>query len=282
VPSFLVRRGCRLALFAALALAPTLPAHALDLNGFFPAKGQTDIAISYTTESYDHFYRGTVKRPNPPFLGKVTNKTTTLWARHGLTDRLALIANLPYVDSSGDGTDHLSETSLQDLTAMLEFKAFESGSSVRNRVVVAVGGRTPASDYIGDSPVSIGDHSTDELFRLVYQLEAGRFYFSQQVGYDLRSGDVPDGYPVYTEAGYTVGRVTVNGFYQRYFADGGSDIGDPGFTFTGNKDELQRVGAKLFARVTRPVGVFVAGFTTLDGRNTGYTTGYSAGFTLGF
>ena len=40
-------------------------------------------------------------------------------------------------------------------------------------------------------------------------------------------------------------------------ADGGTDIGDPGFTFPSNKDETERVGAKVFARLTESIGAHV-------------------------
>jgi len=290
VPSHSARPGrlgrrSGLATFTALALwtlAGALPASALDMNGFFPAPGGLDLALSYSTESYDHFWRGNQKVQNPAFLGEVENWSSSLWARYGLTDRFCLVGNLNYVDSSSDGSARFSDSGIQDLTALVVFKALEGGSTVRHRLVVAGGGRTPLSGYEGDSPVSLGDASTDALLRLVYQIEAGGFYASQQVGYDLRGDDVPDGIPLYTEAGYTVGRVTVNGFYLRYLADGGSDIGDPGFTFPGNQDETERVGAKVFARATERLGLFVGGYTTLDGRNSGDLTGYSAGFTLGF
>jgi len=286
VHSHLLRRGFGLALCLTLTLVfclvCALPAHALDLNGFLAPQGHTDLALSYTVEKYDHFWRGTVKRPNPPFLGEVTNKTESLWFRYGITDRINLIGNAAYVDSSGDGTDHLSESGLQDLEALVAFRLFETGSSVRQSLLVAGGGRTPMSDYVGDGPVSIGDHSSDVLARLVYQVEAGRFYFSQQVGYDLRGSDVPDGYPLYTELGYGVGRVTFIGYYQQYYADGGSDIGDDAYTFPGNQDEFQRIGGKMFVRINQPLGVFVAAFKALDGRNSGDLAGTSVGLTLGF
>ncbi len=285
MPSDHFRRGLGFALcstlVAALALTCTPPAHALDLNGFLAPKGHTDLALSYTVEKYDHFWRGTVKRPNPPFLGEVTNKTESLWFRYGITDRVNLIGNVAYVDSSGDGSDHLSESGIQDLEALVAFRLFETGSSVRQTILVAGGGRTPLSDYVGDGPVSIGDHSSDFLARLVYQVQAGSFYFSQQVGYELRGSDVPDGYPLYTELGYGIGRVSLIGYYQQYYANGGSDIGDDGFTFPGNQDEFQRIGGKVFVRVNQPVGVFAAAFKALDGRNSGDITGYSVGFTLG-
>jgi hypothetical protein len=135
---------------------------------------------------------------------------------------------------------------------------------------------------VDNSPVDVGDGSSDVLFRLVYQFENGPFYFSQQVGYDIRGGDSPDGIPLYTEIGYTFGRVTATGYYLDYMADGGSDIGDPGFTFTGNKDETTRAGGKLYGRVNDRFGVSALVFTTLDGRNSGDASGWSVGGVFGF
>ena len=271
---------CILGFIAVGALA-AWPAVAQDLNGFFPARGQGDIALSYTTESYDHFWVGDTKVSDPG-VGETTTKSFALWLRYGLTDRLAVIANVPYVEATSDGLGGFEDSGLQDLSALLTFKALEGGSGNRHRLVVGVGGRTELSDYQANSPVSIGDGTTDVLLRAVYQFEHRGFYFAQQVGYDLRGGDAPDGIPLYTEAGFNRDRFTFNGFFLRYVARGGTDIGDPGFTFPSNKDETERIGAKVFARVTADFGVFVAGFTTLDGRNSGDATGFSLGTTYRF
>ncbi len=107
-------------------------------------------------------------------------------------------------------------------------------------------------------------------------------YASQQVGFDSRGDDVPDSFPLYTEAGYTFGRVTGSLFYSRLIADGGTDIGDPGFTFPSNQEEYSRAGGKVYVRVGPRVGASASAFTTLDGRNTGDTTGGSLGLVLRF
>ena len=273
--------GRRVLAFAALGVLTAWPAVAQDLNGFFPARGQGDFALSYTTESYDEFWVGTMKVSDPG-VGETTTKSFALWLRYGLTDRLAVVANVPYVEATSDGLGGFEDSGLQDLSAVLTFKALEGGSASRQRLVVGVGGRTELSDYQANSPVSIGDGTTDVLFRAVYQFEHRGFYFSQQIGYDLRGGDAPNGIPLYTEVGNTWGRFTLNGFYLRYIARGGTDIGDPGFTFPSNQDETERIGAKAFARVSDSFGVFVAGFTTLDGRNSGDATGFSLGTTYRF
>lgn len=266
-----------------LVLNPsTLPA--ADLNGFFPAPGETQLALSYSTESWDEFWRGSEKVSTPPALGKADIMSLSLWMRHGISERLALVGTLPYVDAEADGTAGFDESSLQDLTLLAKYRlaVLERARGVRHVFAVAGGIRTPASDYEANLPLDVGDGTTDTLFRFVYQLEQGRFFLSQEVGFDLRSEDAPDGFPVYTEVGFRTGRVSWIGSFSSLWADGGTDIGDPGFTFPSNQEEYQRVGAKLYARLGERFGVSAGGFTTLDGRNSGDATGFSAGLVARF
>lgn len=283
------RKACRssfgrlgLGVWVVLASA-ALPAGAADLNGFFAKAGEGDLALSLSTESYDHFWLGTRLTSVPP-VGKVTTKSASLWMRYAFTDRFQVVADLSYVDVDSNGTGGFADKGLQDVTAFAMYRLFESESAggVRQSLSVAAGIRTPLSNYVGDAPVSLGDAGTDGLLRLVYQVEVGSFYASQQIGFDARGDDPPNGFPLYTELGYTFGRATVGGFYIDYIADGGSDIGDPGFTFPGNQEELQRVGAKAYVRLTERIGASASGFKTLEGRNTGDTTGVSIGLVTHF
>lgn len=268
------------ACFAALALPTAAPA--LDLNGFLAAAGEGAAALSYSTESYDEFWAGDQKTSAPP-LGEVETTSVSLWLRWGFTDRLSVVANLPYVDADTNGPAGLHDSGIGDLEALGLFRVLETSSGgARHRLVAGVGVRTPVHNYVADAPVSLGDGSTDLLLRLVYQLEVGSFYLSQQVGFDSRGEGVPDTFPLFTEVGYTVGRVTGSASYSRLFADGGSDIGDPGFTFPGNQEEYSRLGAKVYGRFTEHFGGSLAGFSTLDGRNSGDTTGGSVGLVLNF
>jgi hypothetical protein len=254
-----------------------VPVVALDLDGFQPLRGKGDIAFSLSLDSYDGFWVGTT-RVEEPALGNVENTTFSLWGRHGITDRLAIIASLPHVDTEGDGTEKFSDSGLQDLAALLQYRLLTRESGRGRHTLAAAGGfRTPVANYNANAPVSVGDETTDVLARIVYLYQWGSNYFSQQIGYDIRSEDAPDGLPLATTIARNFGRVTGSLTYLRYFADGGTDIGDPGFTFPSNKEEYERVWAKVFARVNDSFGVSVAGFTTLDGRNTGDSSGLSAG-----
>lgn len=270
-----------LLLTAAGLVAGAAAAGAIDINGFQPQAGVGEVALSYSFESYDEFWVGEQKVSDPG-VGETEIRSLSLWGQYGLTDRLALVVNLPYIDADSDGLGGFGESGLQDLTVLAKYRFASLGSTARHSFTGAVGGRTPASSYEDNLPVDIGDGTTDLLLRLVYQLEAGSFYFSQQVGFDSRGGKAPDGFPLYTELGTTLGRVTLAASYLRYVADGGTDIGDPGFTFPSNQDETSRIGGKLYARLTDALGVSASAFTTLDGRNSGDTSGYSLGGVVRF
>ena len=65
-------------------------------------------------------------------------------------------------------------------------------------------------------------------------------------------------------------------------ANGGTDIGDSGFTFPSNQEEFQRVGLRVFGRFNDRFGLSGSYFTTLDGRNSAETEGFSVGTVFGF
>ncbi len=268
----------RVGLFAAIVavFVSSVPGSALDLNGFAPRRGEGAFALSYTAEGWDEFWVGKTKVSDPG-VGEADIASSSLWGRYGLTDRLALVGNLAYVDADSDGLAGFSQSSLQDLSVIAQLTLVERGGALRQRLLAGLGTRFAVGDYDENLPIDVGDGTTDVLTRLVWQLEGGRFYLSQQVGFDLRGGDAPDQFPFYTEVGFYAGKVTLIGFYQRLVADGGTDIGDPGFTFPSNKEEFQRLGGRIFVRFDRGFGISAGVFTTLDGRNTSDTTGFFFG-----
>lgn len=275
-----MRQVCRYIGFAVLILGfHGVSAGAMDLNGFLPAAGEGAAALSVTSEGYDEFWVGERKVSNPG-VGEVDIESLTLWGRYGFTDRLAVVANVPWVDAEGDGFGGFEDSGVSDLTALLLARLADFGGG--HTLIGGAGLRTDIGDYEANAPVSLGDGTTDGLFRLVYQYQQGAFYLSQQVGYDLRGGEAPDGFPLHTELGYTFARTTLNAFYTRYFADGGTDIGDPGFTFPSNQEEYERIGGKAYIRLGGGFGLAASAFTTLDGRNTGDATGVSIGVVTNF
>lgn len=274
IGSRLARLVCSLSV--AWVVAPPA-AQALDLNGFLPAPGETTLALSTTAESWDEFWVGT-RKVTDPGVGEADIRSLSLWGRYGFTDRLALVFNLPYVDAESDGLAGFEQSSVQDLSALLQYELLQRpAGALTFHLSAALGGRVPVEDYDANRPIDVGDGTSDVLTRVVAQLRGERFFVSQQIGFDLRGDDAPDQFPLYTEAGLTTGQLTWSAFLSVLLADGGTDIGDPGFTFPSNQEEFQRVGAKIYARLTPAFGLSAGGFTTLDGRNTAKATGFFLG-----
>lgn len=274
-------RAAALCSLAIAAGATVSPAAAMDLNGFLRQEGHGDVALSFTSESYDEFWVGSTKVSDPG-VGKVKTRSTSLWVAYGLTPKLTVVGTVPYVDADSDGLGGFHDEHLQDLSLMGLYRIGAFGQGIRHRFVGGLGFRTIASNYEANQPVDTGDGTADALARVVYQIEAGRFYASQQVGFDRRGGDAPDAFPLYTEAGMTWGPVTCTAFYSHLDAKEGTDIGDPGFTFPSNDDEYERVGAKVYGRVSDFFGVSGMWFTTLDGENVGDTAGFAVGINYSF
>jgi hypothetical protein len=275
------RRGLAALCGLAIAAAAAGPATAMDLNGFLRQEGRGDVSLSFTSESYDEFWVGSTKVSDPG-VGKVDTRSISLWVAYGLTPKLTLVGSLPFVNVDSDGLGGFHDRQLQDISMMGLYELGALGQSVRHRFVGGLGFRTIASNYEANLPVDIGDGTADGLARLVYQIEAGRFYASQQVGFDRRGGDAPDAFPLYTELGMTWGPITYTGFYSRLDAKEGTDIMDPGFTFPSNDDEYERAGAKLYGRISDFFGVSGMWFTTLDGENSGDSAGFSVGINYSF
>jgi hypothetical protein len=271
--------ACAIALVGAVCFDSAFGA---DLNGFLRERGHGTAALSFTSEGYDEFWVGDMKVEDPG-VGEVETRSISLWFAYGITDNLTLIGDVPWIDTEGDGAGEFEENGFQDLTLLLARRLGSVGSTVRSDFIGAIGARAPVASYEANSPVDIGDGSGDWLLRFVYQLNWRGFYFSQQIGYDLRgSNDAPDGVPLYTEVGQTWGPVTVSGFYSRHIANGGTDIGDPGFTFPSNGDEFKRAGAKVYGRIVDRFGLAGSYFTTIDGRNAGDASGGSLSAVLNF
>ena len=137
--------------------------------------------------------------------------------------------------------------------------------------------------YEPNRVVALGDETHDALFRFIYQLQSGVLdggYLSADLGYDNREDDTPDGMSLYGELGVTIGKFSPSLAVARTWADGGSDIGDPGFTFPGLGAEYLRVGAKVYYRVSSSLGLAVSGFATPDGRNVGQAVGTSTSLVI--
>lgn len=269
-------------------------------DGLMMSKGSICTVGLYAHESWDRYWEGTRRRDNPN-IGAVTTHSFRLMAAAGLTRRLNLMADLPYVWTNASAGTLRGFSGLQDVSLALKWRAVTANVPFGKVSAFAVGGfSTPMGNYVKDLlPVSIGFGSTTGSLRgiLHYKTGVGAFV-TAQAGYVRRSNiridrnsyftdrmvysrevfmpDVVDGS---VRAGYLNKHFQAEMILSRFTTLGGFDITRNNMPFPSNLMQATRVG---FNAVLRPA--FAKGFSlnagagyTTHGRNVGQSTMYYGG-----
>ena len=124
-------------------------------------------------DTWDQYWEGSLKRANGN-IGTVTTRTTTGTIGYGLTEKLTVLASLPYISTeASQGVLH-GESGRQDLTLMAKYRVVNAVIADRARLkLLAVGGAgLPTTDYTPDFlPMSIGLHSRSVTGRAAMHLQ---------------------------------------------------------------------------------------------------------------
>ena len=260
------------------------------VDGFFRAKGDLVVALSFGQEEFDDFYRGTDKTSLPAGLNEYKTESSSIFAAYGINENLEVVANIPYLAAEADALPVVAnppaqrQSGFQDIETYLKWRPWrKSNDGGEASLVTAVGAQIPLSDYEANQPVSIGDDSTNFGTRLgfMYQWYNG-LSANLQGGYIWKSDDVPDSYVISSRLGYGKKRFfgDVWGKYSK--ATDGTDIGQDGFSFPANRVEVSSMGVGLYYSVVESFGVTVKASRVLDGRNVGDGTTFSGGFVYSF
>lgn len=277
------------------------------IDGFMRGKGNTTAALSYAREQYDTYFVGGTATQNPN-LGLIVTRSATLFAATGLTDKLDVIINLPYIKADADQGYWQDQKGLQDGGLYLKYRPFtrQVGALGEASVIVAGGFSTPLSRYVADAPVAIGHHSTNLDGRVLAQFKSKHgLFLAAQAGYIYRSrvkldryavdiapeaqgyyyghqAQVPDALDYIAKIGYA-GVIYADAWLNRQAARGGTNIG-PGVPFPSNGVSYTRTGFSVFSQLPfyKAVGLGLGGSYTLNGKNVGQATRYSASVVYNF
>lgn len=283
---------------------PALRAQSL-VSGFMAGKGHGSFVVSGTTEYYNSVYLAPDKVQGVPVFREVRVNSVNLYGTYGITDKIDVIVSLPYIQSKGqaygttiDDLNNLypaqgfanTRQGLQDLTALLKFKSYsrEIGSSILDLLgVVSVS--TPVSDYQTNTGlgyiIAIGNHATKTTALGVAHLKtASGIFATGQVGYSLRTTDVPNALVGEAKLGYAGPKNYFEGYASFQESNGGTDITENGFdgTFTATRVNFIRIGASGYRPITNGFGLTLGISTYVAGSNIGKSTGGSAGITYNF
>ena len=158
-------------------------------DGLMMKRRQFCTLLQYSNSSWEEYWEGPTKRSNSN-LGTFTAQNVMLMSNYGITDRLNIMAALPYVWTTSDSYLR-GQRGLQDLSLWLKYQLWSrkwSGGS-EFKLHLTGGASTPVSNYAPDFlPLSIGLHSPTASLRSVINFtHRTGIYATAQAGHTWRS-----------------------------------------------------------------------------------------------
>lgn len=261
------------------------------VDGFPQGKGKLAVALSYTRENFDNFYLGEKKTPiSIRGLDNIITQSVNLYSAYGLTDKIDIILNLPYISAKSSRlaeNKKVREENIQNGAMVLEWRTLQKeGSKGVFSLTTAIGLSTPLSKYATNLIYGIGNQSShlNPSLLLQHKFSSGLF-INGQGGYSFRTNKVPDAALFAAKIGFAATRFYIDGYINNQTSTSGIDIGGPGFTperFPETRVNTTNIGASVYAPVVHTVGITLGGGKRLTGRNAGLPTWYTGGLVLQF
>ncbi len=282
-----------LSLVASLAKAQTVD------DAVMMSKKQWCNGLTYMHSSWNNYWEGTTKRENKN-LGTVTTQSVMFMSNYGITDKLNVLASVPYVwTNSSAGTLH-GMKGFQDIELDVKYELNQTkiGKGILSFIIVG-GFSTPLTNYENDFlPMSIGLGSTNLYGRLTADYQNGIFFATISSAYAWRSDVTIDRTAYYTDqivysdkvdmpnqlnsnlfVGIRKSNLTVQAQLLNMYTFGGFDIRKNDMPFVSNQMNMTSVGAhvKYFLPFVRNLEVIGGADFVVAGRNVGQAQTYTGG-----
>lgn len=292
-----------------LLAAPAPPAQAQTVEDGIMLERKTLFAGNlYAVERWDKYWEGTLERENGN-IGTVTTRTNSWFANYGVTDRLNVIAVVPYVWTRPSQGVLQSMQGFQDITLAGKYNFLRTSSPVGVLRAMAVGSAgIPLTDYTPDfQPLSIGSGSRRVSGRVTLNLQSRPGWFANaSTAYTWRAKvtldrpyyytdghlvlsnevDMPNVFDYVLSGGYLRHGLMATFAFSQQRTQGGGDIRRQDMPFVSNRMNFSKVGGMVMYTLPKLRGLAVQGaYTyTLDGRNVGRASTATAGllYTLPF
>ena len=273
-------------------------------DGLMMQKRQWCTLLQYTQSSWDEYWEGAGKRSNAN-LGTFTGQNIMLMTNYGISDRLNVMAGVPYVWTGSSDSYLQGQRGLQDLSVFLKYEIVKKALAGGEFKVQATGGASmPLTDYVPDFlPFSIGLQSKTASLRGILNFTHGSgLYITAQAGHSWRSRieidrdsylynyelqytnevPVPNVFDATGRLGFINRKVQAELNFDYFSGLSGDDIRYNDMPFPTNK--MRAATAGIFAKyfIWKGLAVQAAAGKVLNGRNVGQSTTFSGGFTWFF
>ena len=245
----------------------------------------------YSHSSWDEYWEGTFKRNNAN-LGTVTTQMIGYMGNYGISDKLNVLFNIPYVKTKASAGTLAGMKGFQDLSLFLKWKPLTFAFGKNNISLYGVAGfSTPLSNYTADFlPLAIGLESQSLMGRIIADYYRGKFFITASGTYTYRSNIKIDRSSYYTTSLHSTNEVEmpdVAGFNFRtgyrgktliaevvinsMMTLGGFDITKNNMPFPSNNMDMTTAGVKLRYEPARlsNLSLHAESNYTIAGRNVG-------------
>ncbi len=268
-------------------------------DGLMMPKRTLSAGILYSHDSWDEYWEGTLKRSNGN-IGTLTTQSITMVGGYAVTDRLGLMAAVPYVwTHASQGVLH-DMNGFQDLAFGAKLRLLTTASTLGNFSAFVAGvAAIPTSDYTPDFyPLSIGTAGRRAAGHLTLGFQSNSAWFANASASYMwcssvrlnRSSYYTDGQlyltnevvmPNVVNYTFTAGvdrgrwRIPVSVIQQRTL--GGGDIRRQDMPFVSNRMDFVKLQGGLMSDLPKDFSISLGAAHVLSGRNVGQSTTLTSG-----
>ena len=277
-----------------IIIVPLISKAQTDMDAIMMEKNQLCLGPAYSHSSWKNYWEGNLKRTNQN-LGTVTTQSFSLMGSYGISGKLNLLFNVPYVKTKASAGNLHSMQGFQDLSLFVKYMPVETKLGKGTFSLYAIGGvSTPLSNYVADYlPLSIGLHSKTALARLMVDYQVGNIFATGSATYLLRDNitidrnayytnemhltnkvSMPDATNLNFRAGFRSSKLIAEAILNKFTTLGGFDISRNNMPFPSNRMNATTIGANFKIELSKnnDLAFEGGGNTTIAGRNVGQAT----------
>jgi Putative MetA-pathway of phenol degradation len=238
-------------------------------------------------DQFDNYWEGTTQRMNQN-MGVMKMQGIVPMVNYGITDKLNVLAMLPYLRTNASAGVMSGWSGFQDMTIGLKYKALKINDF---ELISTLNGTLPSNNYVAGHPLAIGNQCNAVIGRaILHYWHPKGWTATAQAGYIVRSNIKIDANNYFTtqvvnsnevamadqthyslRTGYYTYRFGIEAIAEQMTTLGGFDIRRNDMMFPSNKMDATRIGVITHYRI-KPLKDLhlVANIAyTLEGRNVG-------------
>lgn len=237
-----------------------------DIDAIMMEKNAFCVGPMYSYSSWKNYWEGTNKRENLN-LGTVSTQMFSVMGNYGVSEKLNLLFNVPYVKTKATAGQLRGQSGFQDLSLMVKYRPINQKLGYGRLAVFGLAGvSTPLSNYSADMlPLSIGLKSRTGMARVMVDYYYNNKWFVTASGtYVYRDNIKLDRNSYYTDelvlsdevfmpnvtmfnirAGWRTRLLIAEAVFNNMTTKGGFDITRNNMPFPSNRMNASTIGANF-------------------------------------